>query len=139
MNIKIVLAFIIAALVGCKSTDPRIDYFEKNYGDMTLYNTKHDAELGVLVNKINEECVFKKMNSGNVSFASLMSIPINGIVIYDLNEKGVVSSVLYVSKDEATIKRRKQKCISDVAIGTQLPVPKELTRVYSKFEVNIEN
>ncbi|BBN82260.1 hypothetical protein PA25_22450 [Pseudoalteromonas sp. A25] len=138
MSRSISLVFCLLGLFGCKSTPPEVEYFERNYEAMSAYNIIHGNKIEELSAKINNECVFKRMNSKNLNFAELVSIPLNGIVIYDLTEQGVISSALYVSKDQRANKQRKQKCIEEVAIGFQLPRPESIDRVFSKFDVNIE-
>jgi hypothetical protein len=138
MNRFIGLSISFLAISACKSTDPRVEYIESNSVATNQYNSEHKEELGKLTEKLNQECVFKKMNRNDLSFAKLASIPLNGIVIYDLDLDGVISSVLYYSKDNREVKRKKQKCIEDTSIGYKLPPPGDLQRVYSIFNVKFE-
>ena len=138
MKKYVLSAAIIIGLFGCKSTAPEVEYLEKNYGSMSSYNSLNNAELASLTKLINDECVFKRMESKNLNYSDLISIPINGIVIYDLTDVGIVSSALYVSKDQRSVKIKKQKCIESVSLGYQLPPSKDVEKVFTKFNVNIE-
>ena len=63
MNKNAFAALTAFGLFGCGSTAPEISYFEQNFEAMSAYNSLHSKKVSELTNKINEECVFKKMEN----------------------------------------------------------------------------
>ncbi|GAB2705985.1 hypothetical protein KO519_20365 [Paraglaciecola agarilytica] len=138
MNKNVSLALTAFGLTACVATAPEITYFEQNFEAMSTYNSLHGEKIGELTNKINEECVFKKMEKKNISMSELISIPLNGTVIYDITADGTISSALYVTRDKGSAKLRKQECIESVALGYSLPPSTTVKKVFSRFNVNVE-
>lgn len=138
MNKNVFVALSTIGLFSCGATAPEITYFEQNFKAMSAYNTLHGDKISALTTKINNECVLKKMEKKNLSMSELVSIPLNGTVIYDITLDGTISSVLYVTKDKSSSKRRKKECIESVALGYSLPASTTVEKVFSRFNFEVE-
>jgi hypothetical protein len=122
-------------LIGCKSTNPRVDYINDNSVEVTKYTSQHGEELGVLSSLIIQKCYFEVLDrKSNLTMSRLGKLALQGVVVYELSRDGKVIGAFYESKDRS---KQKQKCIQAVALNYQLPASKELTYVYSKFELDV--
>jgi hypothetical protein len=140
MNMNKLAILMIVFLAGCQSTNPRIDYINKNEQAVTNYQEKHGEKLAVLSNLIIKKCFFDVVDKKNdLSMADLLKMTPKGIVTLELEPNGNVINPLYeVNVKGSYLGKNLKSCIEATALNYSLPPSNGLTYLYLTFNVEMK-